>query len=131
MEKIQRARGTKARRFCVPLKGQTHYRTQNATSNMPKCINDADREIDEKTLASKLREKSAALINKASQGGLTPDEGIVEFCTKALTEVRAAKARLADADKDPAVQKVLSQYEDKLIEIMQQIQDDPLFLETF
>lgn len=115
----------------VFLKGTDYYRTQNATMNMPKPINDADREIDEKTASSKLREKSAILVNKASQGELTPDQGILEFCKEALVEVRAGKARLIAANKDPAVQKVLSKYEDNLIVIMQQIQGDASFLENF
>ncbi len=115
----------------VFLKGTDYYRTQNATMNMPKAINDADREIDEKTAFSKLREKSAVVVNKTSRGDLTPDQGIIEFCTEALGEVRAAKARLAAANKDPAVQKVLSQYEDNLVEIMQQVKNDPLFLGNF
>jgi hypothetical protein len=41
----------------VFLKDTDYYRTVNATMNMPSWINDADREIDEKTVHSLLRSK--------------------------------------------------------------------------
>ncbi len=115
----------------VFLKGTDYYGTQNATMNMPKWVNDADREVDEKTQFSKLREKGTALVNQASQGLVTPDQGIAHFFNDALTEVRAAKARLEKAGKDAAVQKVLSLYEANVLSIQQQVAQDPAFLENF
>lgn len=113
------------------LKGTDYYRTVNATMNMPRWVNDADREIDEKTTDSLLRRKALALLNCAAQGDITPDEGIINFIREALNEVQAAQERLYKQNKDPAVQKVLSLYEEYFIRFQQEIEKDPSFLEKF
>lgn len=115
----------------VFLKDTDYYRTVNATMNMPKCINDADREIDEKTVHSLLRTKGEAIINRSSQGLITPDQGIVEYIQESLNEVRAAKQRLAQAVRDPEVREVLDYYEKYLTKIQGIIEEDPLYLEKF
>lgn len=115
----------------VFLKGTDYYRSANATMNMPKWINDADREIDEKTKDSLLREKGLAIVNRASQGRIAPDRGILEFLEEALEEVRCAKERLEEKDKDPEVQQVLGMYEEYFAEFQEKIESDPLFLEHF
>ena len=115
----------------VFLKDTDYYRTVNATMNMPKWINDADREIDEKTAHSKLREKGNAIINRDAQGLVTPDQGMIEYIQEALTEVRAARQRLAQARKDPEVQEALVFYEKYLTKFQGIIGNDPTFLEKF
>lgn len=113
----------------VYLKGTDYYRTMNATMEMPKWINDADREIDEKTKASLLREKGEAILNRVSQGVITPDEGVIEYVQEALYEVRSAQIRLKESGKNPAVEEVLFYYENYLLQIQYQMRSDPLFLE--
>ena len=115
----------------VFLKGTDYYRIVNATMNMPRWINEADREIDEKRKTSLLRAKGNAIINRVSQGELTPDEAIMEYIRDALSEVRTARRRLGDLRKDPEVREVLSYYEDYLVEIEQAIVDDPSYLGRF
>ena len=77
----------------VFLKDTDYYRTVNATMNMPKWINDADREIDEKTKKSLLRSKGESLINRSAQGLVYPDKGMQEYIQEALNEVLAAKSK--------------------------------------
>lgn len=115
----------------VFLKHTDFYRTVNATMNMPKWINDTDREIDEKTSASLLRSKGEAIINRGSQGLLTPDEAMVEYIQEAINEVQSARQRLARAGKDYEVQEVLGYYEKYLVKIQGIITADPTFLERF
>ncbi len=94
----------------VFLYGTDYYKMQNATRSLPRWVNDADREIDEKTAYSKLRQKSTALLNRVSQEETTPHEALVEFVDLALEEVDAAKTRLQNANKDPEVRQVLLLY---------------------
>jgi hypothetical protein len=115
----------------VFLKDTDYYRTVNATMNMPKWINDADREIDEKTVNSLLRSKGEGIINRDSQGLVTPDQGMIEYIQEALNEVRAARHRLAQAAKDPQVQEVLAYYEKYLLKFQRIIGTDSTFLEKF
>ena len=115
----------------VFLKGTDYYRTANATMNMPKWMNDADREIDEKTKNSHLRERGLAILNRAAQGEITPDAGIKEFLLEAIDEIQLARARLSAARKDPEVQQVLSFYEEFFVEFQAEIEEDPNFLEQF
>lgn len=115
----------------VFLKDTDYYRTVNATMNMPKWINDADREIDEKTVHSKLRSKGNAIINRDAQGLVTPDQGMMEYIQEALTEVHSAQRRLGQGQKDPEVQEALVYYEKYLIKFQGIIRTDPTFLEKF
>lgn len=115
----------------VFLEGTDFYRINNSTMNMPKWINDADREIDEKTTYSKLRAKGEAIINRDSQGLVTPDEGMIEYIQAALDEVDAAQLRLSKLEKDSEVQEVLTYYKKYLKKIQRTVEEDPLFLEKF
>jgi hypothetical protein len=128
--KNHRAGGSMPQGF-VFLKGTDYYRTANATMNMPKWMNDADREIDEKTKNSLLRDKSLAIVNRASQGQVSPNAGILEFLEEALKEIKAGKKRLQDQNKGLEVQKILSLYEEYFTEFQEEIENDPTFLEKF
>jgi len=113
----------------VFLKGTDYYRTANATMNMPKWMNEADRELDEKTQYSLLRQKGLTLLNEAAQGLLNPDEGIALFVQHALDEIQSALNRLNSAGKHPAVQTVLSLYLQYATEFQKGM--DRSFLERF
>lgn len=115
----------------VFLKGTDYYRTANATMNMPRMINEADREIDEKTSESLLRVKSEAIINKVAQGELAPEAGLIEFLEDAIFAVEDAQERLANKDKDPDVQEVLKYYLKYLNICLGVIESDPAFLGNF
>ncbi len=115
----------------VFLKGTDYYRTANATMNMPRMINEADREIDEKTTESLLRVKSEALINEVAQGNLTPDAGMMRFLDDAIFEVENAQMRLAKKNKDPDVQEVLKYYLKYLNKCASFIESDTDFLTNF
>lgn len=115
----------------VFLKGTDYYRTANATMNMPRMINEADREIDEKTSESLLRGKSEAIINKVAQGDLTPDAGLIQFLEDAILAVEDAQERLANKDKDPDVQEVLKYYLKYLNKCLGVIESDSTFLGNF
>ena len=122
--------GTKPAGF-VFLKGTDYYRTANSTMNMVKWVNDADREIDEKRTESELRDKTLVLVNRASQGLVTPDEGIIEFLKEALIEIEAAQIRLAEEQIDDKVQHVLVLYKKYFVEFQKSIVGNRLFLEQF
>lgn len=124
-------RETKKPEGFVFLKDTDYYKSANATMNMPRWMNEADREIEEKTQHSKLREIGLEIINRNSQGELTPDEGVLEYLEASLNEVEAAKQRLEKANKDPEVQEVLTYYEKYLTKIKDYIESDPLFLQNF
>jgi hypothetical protein len=128
-QKYQAGKIAKPQGF-VFLKDTDYYRTVNSTMNMPKWINDADREIDEKTVHSQLRIKSEAIINRTAQGLVTPDEGMAEYIQEALDEVQAAQERLKHTGKD-LEQEVLAYYEKYLMKFQEIIETDPLFLEKF
>lgn len=110
----------------VFLKGTDYYRTQQATMNMPRWINDADREIDEKTQHSLLREKAEHLLNRASQGAITPDEGIKLFAKEALVEIDKGIRRATSV-----VAKVLELYQAHFLHFQENVQNDPDFLQKF
>lgn len=114
----------------VFLKDTDYYKTVNAVMNMP-YVNEADREIDEKTKNSHLREKGDVIINRVSQGEITPDQGILELVRDILSEVKAARRRLGDRRKDLEVREVLSYYERYLVNIQRNIESNPTFLENF
>lgn len=115
----------------VFLKDTDYYRTVNATMNMPRWMNETDREVDEKTRDSLLRKIGDEIINKASQGLITPDQGIVEYVREALNEVQKAQVRLANQNKHPEVREVLTYYEKYINKIQITINTNPLFLENF
>ncbi|NGX45627.1 MAG: hypothetical protein K940chlam2_00783 [Chlamydiae bacterium] len=113
----------------VFLKNTDYYRTMNATMNMPKCVNDADREIDEKRRESLLRTKAEGILNRAAQGVVTPEQALNEFIQEALVEVANGRQRLVALQTDPLVQEVLVYYERYLTKFQGIIRDDPNFLE--
>jgi hypothetical protein len=113
----------------VFLKNTDYYRTMNATMNMPKCVNDADREIDEKRRESMLRTKAEGIINRAAQGRLTPEQALDEFINEALVEVANGRQRLAALGNDPLTEEALVYYARYLTKIQGVIATDPTFLE--
>lgn len=115
----------------VYLYGTDLYRLMNSTMSMPKWMNNADREIEEKTLNSLLREIGNTILNKSSQGLITPDEGLNEYIQESLSQVVAAQKRLSNAKKDPEVQEVLRYYKEYLNKFEATINENPKFLDTF
>jgi hypothetical protein len=72
-----------------------HYRSgfydeSNATADVIKQVNEADRAIDEKTNTSLLRQKTIALLNKAAKAELSPPEIIKQFLSAAIEEIDKA-----------------------------------------
>jgi len=94
----------------IYLKNTDYYRINNATMNMPRWINDADREIDEKRSTSLLRDKALVIINSTSLGLQTPDGAVTLFMRDAIFEVDAAKQRLVLSNQQPEVVRVLDYY---------------------
>ncbi len=127
-EKYQQEKTSKPNGF-IFLKDTDYYRTCNATMNMPKWINEADREIDEKKKDSLLRKKGEKLINQSAQGLISPDKGIVKYIQKALKEIQKAQQRLES--KNPEIKKVLNYYAKNLKHIQTQIKTQSSFLENF
>jgi len=124
------------KKICRPqgfvfLKDTDYYRTVNATMNMPRWMNDADREIDEKTIDSLLRSKGEDIINRVAQGLLTPDEGLTEYFSEAIGEVQKAQKRLSTAKKGEEVQEILGYYEKYLTRFKNNIVGDTTFLEQY
>ena len=62
------------------------YDESNATLDLPKEVNDADRAIDEKYRDSFLRRDSIALLNRTSQGLISPVDATKEFVALFLRE---------------------------------------------
>ena len=114
----------------VFLKGTDYYRTANATINMPKGINFADELIDFLTTDSKLQEKSMVLVNRASQGELSPEDGVLQFIGVALDEITAAKARLEATAQHPEALRALEYYQRYFTEYQQELNTRPNLLET-
>lgn len=106
------------------------YRIMNATMSMPRWMNDADREIEEKTVHSLLRKIGNDIINKSSQGLITPEEGIKEYIQEALNQIQAAKIRLNLQNKDPEVRLVLDYYEKYFTKFQKLIEEDAKFIES-
>lgn len=63
------------------------YDESNATLDVLKCVNDADRAIDEKRKDSQLRAKTIGLLNKAAKGLLTPEQVAKQFSIALLSEI--------------------------------------------
>lgn len=66
------------------------YDESNATIDIIKQVNEADRAIDEKTKTSLLRRTVVALLNKASEAKLTPPEVIRKFIESSINEIDKA-----------------------------------------
>jgi ribosome-binding protein aMBF1 (putative translation factor) len=111
----------------IYLKDTDYYRTQNATMSMPKWVNDADREIDEKRSESMLRTKAEAILNDVSQGHLTPHDALVKFLKEAQDEVGSAVTRLKDRVNQEQVAKVLKIYQEVITGIQKAIGEKPHF----
>lgn len=63
----------------VFLKDSDYYYRQNSTICMPEWVNEVDTLIDGKRGGKKLRDQALALLNRASMGEVTPDQGIRKF----------------------------------------------------
>ena len=103
----------------VFLKGTDAYRLQNATMNMPRWVNNADILIDGTSVSPKLRIDALAIIQKASIGLVTPEEGVHLFLEKLDEQIKRA------AQKSPldASLKIYSDKIDTLIEVFQENAD--------
>ncbi|MGE4575338.1 MAG: XRE family transcriptional regulator, partial [Parachlamydia sp.] len=70
-----------------------YYDESNATLDVIKAINDADRSIEEKTKDSLLRQKAIALLNLTSVGKITPEEVVTHFVNHLIEEIDKALTR--------------------------------------
>ncbi|CCB86356.1 putative uncharacterized protein [Parachlamydia acanthamoebae UV-7] len=86
-----------------------YYDESNATIDLEKAINDADRAIDEKYRESLLRNHSINLLNSASKRELTPEK-VVRYFLPAMQEVIED---VLSREKDAAVKGVLEFYRDE------------------
>ncbi len=82
------------------------YDESNATLDLPKEVNDADRDIDEKYRDSLLRKDSIALLNRASQGLTSPVDATKEFVALFLRET----TKFIESEKNEHVVEVLKIY---------------------
>ncbi|GAB5412211.1 MAG: hypothetical protein ChlgKO_13250 [Chlamydiales bacterium] len=82
------------------------YDESNATLDLPKEVNDADRAIDEKYRDSFLRRDSIDLLNRASQGLISPVDATKEFVALFLRE----SAKFTRSEKNGNVVEVLKVY---------------------
>ncbi len=85
------------------------YDESNATVDMVKAVNDADRAIDEKYTDSLLRKKLVTLLNKASHGIMTPEQVSKAFALQLLAEIDKSIKR----EKNAQVKDVLQIYRDR------------------
>ncbi len=115
----------------VFLKGSDYYRTQQATINMPRWINDADSAIDGKPVESKLRQKTEDLVNLAAQGKINPEEGVSQFIKEALAQIEKEEQRVKNKGDHPEVAHVLRYYKTFFLQFQEEVSQDPTFLEKF
>ena len=82
------------------------YDEGNATIDLIKAVNDADRAIDEKSKSSLLRAKAIKLLNLASSGKMTPEQVSKKFAQELIKEIDNAIER----EKNLLVRDVLNIY---------------------
>jgi hypothetical protein len=70
----------------VYLKNSDTYRLQNSTITVRQQVNQADIRLDGRAGQRKLRDSAIEIINRASLGKLTPQEGLREFVRLAYKE---------------------------------------------
>lgn len=99
------------------------YDESQATIDVIKAVNDADRAIDEKYNTSLLRTKTVKLLNKASTGELTPQEVAQQFIHDFIDEVNTALKR----EKSEQVRAVLRLYRQKAHTLIDYIQQPEAF----
>ncbi len=110
----------------VFMKESQAHTLSNSGISCAKEINEADREIDEKYKAhSLLRDKAIAILNRASNGDITLEEGVTLFLDAALliTNERRLNA------KEPAVRRVLDFYSDHFAYIRDGVVFDAAFFD--
>jgi hypothetical protein len=100
----------------IYLKDTDYYRIMNATISMPRWINMADREIDEKNKKglgfqiSLLRTHAQDLINTVAQGALSPDKAIITYMFLLKQQVENGLRRLKEADPEKLVLTLYHKY---------------------
>lgn len=104
----------------IYFKGSHLYGLCNSTIDMPRAINEADIAIDGKSNDSALRKASLELLNKASQGQVSPMDGLKDFL-KILTTMVDDKKHTAPKDD---VKRALRHYARILKNINESINDD-------
>lgn len=97
----------------VYLKGGSYYDQQNATIGMFEFVNGADELLDGKANQPKLRNKTAALLNRVAQG-LNPVNATTEFMKAFQAEAQVSASQLDI--KDPR-RHVLEKYVAKMHKI--------------
>ncbi len=96
------------------------YDENNATIDLIKAVNDADRAIDEKYQCSLLRKKTIALLNQGARGELTPEEISKRFIRILLGQLDES----IEKEKNKEVKDVLLLYRDKA-ELLWSYVDNP------
>ncbi len=117
-EEFQRGETPQPEGF-IFLKGTDYYRTANATMNMPRFINEADIKMD-----AGLRKRSLELINRASQGEISPQEALARFIQIALEEIEDAKKRPQKGKNRVQILEVLDFYEANFRSIEEELTQD-------
>ncbi len=113
-------RGTRPQGF-VYMRNADTFRWWNSTINMPRDVNEADREIDEKTNDSTLRKDALAILNRAAKGEITPEQGLMLF----LDTAAAVTARRHRVVTKPGIKEALSYYVEDLADIKDGLVFDP------
>lgn len=102
------------------------YDESNATHDVLKAVNDADRAIDEKYKESDLRNKAVRLLNRAAKGELTPVDVSKQFALDLIAEVDKALLR----ELNPQVKNILELYRDHA-ELLWSYTDDPETIDSW
>lgn len=105
----------------VFLKGSDYYRLSNTTMEVPDFVNKADIKIDGSARNSLLRSQCIELLNRASQGEVTPEEGLKTFMNLAIAQVKSSNR----PDTSPAIARTLDCYHDDLSKIKTVVETDP------
>lgn len=90
------ARSPQTQQEIVYLYRSGYYDEGNATDDLLKKVNNADRAIDEKFNVSLLRENLVALLNRAAVGELTPDQVVKRFVEDLLAQIDVSFERETD-----------------------------------
>ncbi|NNM44200.1 MAG: helix-turn-helix transcriptional regulator [Chlamydiae bacterium] len=104
------AKSPDTNREIVYLYRSPFYDESNATIDVVKAVNDADRAIDEKYSDSLLRDKTIELLNRAARGEITPEQASKDFVHILINEIDKALERSGESEE---VKAVLELYREK------------------
>jgi hypothetical protein len=104
----------------VFLKGTDAYRLWNSTLNMPRWVNNADISIDGTTKNVQLRVQALALLNRAAQGEVTPDQALETFIDLCLRQIEASLKAVKLKGKREE-ERVLHSYREVLEEMQEEL----------